>query len=261
MTSPFADRFDFADGGVSRPVFHSGVGPAVLLLHELPGMTPEFWRLGRRIADAGFAVFAPDLYGRAGAREPTRPSLAGGLVRACISRHIHLLATDRASPITDWLRALAQRASEMSERPNVGVVGLCMTGNFAWTLALEPIIQAPVAAAPSLPLGVTQRARAGLHMSAADRERAAVDETPLLAFRFEGDPACGAARFAALRGVFGDRLEAHVLPDLAQNKETGNPFPHALLTKDLVDEEGAPTHDALKRVLAFLEARLRPARS
>jgi len=237
-------------------VLCAGSGPPVILLHELPGFGPEFWRLAQRIARAGFRVFAPSLYQPAEAsasRAADAPGLAAGLLRACISREIHLFASDGAGPLTVWLRALARHLAVQAGHPRVGVVGLCMTGNFAWSVAVEAVVVASVAAEPSLPL---HRSR-GLALSRADaaalRER---PDLPLMVLRFEGDPACRAARIDALRDCVGHgRVHEIRLPDSAQNP-SGNPFPHAVLTRDLIDREGEPTREALDAVIAHLRERL-----
>jgi hypothetical protein len=51
---------EFASGGVSHRVYRKGAGPDVLLMHELPGMTPQFIGLARTIAEAGLAEVAPN---------------------------------------------------------------------------------------------------------------------------------------------------------------------------------------------------------
>lgn len=254
--APFTGVFPFRAEGIGHPVLFAGSGPPVILLHELPGFGPEFWRLAHRIAAAGFRVCAPSLYRPAdasAARAAEAPGLAAGLIRACISREIHLFASDGAGPLTGWLRALARHLATQGGHPRVGVVGLCMTGNFAWSVAVEPVVAASVAAEPSLPL---HRA-AGVALSPADAEALrARHDLPLMVLRFEGDPACRAARIDALRARVGqDRVHEIRLPDAAKNP-AGNPFPHALLTRDLIDREGEPTRAALDAVLAHLRDRL-----
>ena len=54
---------EFASGGVSHRVYRKGAGPDVLLIHELPGMTPQFIGLARTIAEAGFTVHLPLFFG------------------------------------------------------------------------------------------------------------------------------------------------------------------------------------------------------
>ena len=252
---PFAEHAPFYADGAGHEVFHAGAGPPVLLLHELPGQTREFWRFAHWLAEAGFAVLAPDLFSRPG-RPAGRIGLAAATMRVCVSRQIHLLAANRSSPVTSWLRALARAASAERAGASVGVVGMCLTGNFALALALEPCVVAPVASQPSLPIALTARARAALHLSpdekAALRDRR---EVPVMALRFAGDPLCRAARFAALEALVGDRLETHVLPDVAANPR-GNPRPHAVLTRDLIDAHGEPTRAAADRVVQFLRENL-----
>jgi len=255
-TAPFTEIFAFREGEIGHPVLFAGRGPPVILLHELPGFGPEFWRLARYIVESGFTVFTPALYQPADAsatRAAEASGLAAGLIRACISREIHLFASDGTGPLTDWLRALARHLVQRCGHPRVGVVGLCMTGNFAWSVAVEPVVSASVAAEPSLPL---HRAHAvALTPADADALRARED-LPLMVLRFAGDPACRAGRIDTLRACVGaERVQEHVLPDTAKNPQ-GNPFPHAVLTRDLIDRAGEPTRAALDAVIAHLRERL-----
>lgn len=55
------EQFHFDVNGTSRPIYRRGAGPAVILVHELPGITPEAIALARRLASAGFTVFMPSL--------------------------------------------------------------------------------------------------------------------------------------------------------------------------------------------------------
>ncbi len=180
------------------------------------------------------------------------PGLAKGTARICVSREIHAFAGGRSSPVTDWLRALvAKGAAEGHDR--IGVIGLCMTGNFAWALVTEPPVRAAVASEPALPMGPWQRGR--LHLSEAEREALARrTDVPVLNLRFTGDPICTPDKFAALRAV-APRAEEVVIDPAHKNPE-GNPFPHAVLTKDLIDEEGQPTRAAVDRVIGVLRSAL-----
>ena len=47
--------------GVARTVYRLGKGPAVIVLPEVPGMTPLVTAFCRRVADAGFTVVVPSL--------------------------------------------------------------------------------------------------------------------------------------------------------------------------------------------------------
>lgn len=248
---PFLTRFPFAHEDIAHDVYVEGKGPGVLVLHEMPGFIPEFWRFCHWLTAAGFAVYAPDLYSRIGAPR-TKAGVVRGLARACVSREIHLFARNHSSPVTQWLRALARRIHDECGGAGVGAVGMCMTGNFALSLVLEPSVLAAVASEPALPLASS----GALHLSADERNALRTrTETAVMALRFEGDPTCKAARFAALEQVVGERLEAVVLPDSAQNPD-GLPYPHAVLTADLIDADGEPTREAANRVIARLREKL-----
>ena len=52
-----------------------------------------------------------------------------------------------------------------------------------------------------------------------------------------------------------DVLKRIELEDRHQNPD-GNPFPHAVLTKDLIDEDGSATLAARDEVFSFLKSRL-----
>jgi dienelactone hydrolase len=58
----------FVFGGKTRPVFRRGSGPAVIVIHEVPGITPQVAAFANRVADAGFTVYLPHLFG-----EPMKP--------------------------------------------------------------------------------------------------------------------------------------------------------------------------------------------
>jgi hypothetical protein len=57
-------EFKFTYEDETRPVYVQGNGPAVVLLHELPGMIPQCVDLARSIAREGFTVFLPLLFGQ-----------------------------------------------------------------------------------------------------------------------------------------------------------------------------------------------------
>ncbi|MFW5660647.1 MAG: dienelactone hydrolase family protein [Oceanicaulis sp.] len=254
--TPFADTFDFHHESVIHPVLVSGRGPGVVLMHELPGFVPEFWRLARWIERAGFRVYAPALYDHPGTPLEELHQIhgrVGGMARACVSREIRLFAKSGGSPISDWLRALARHVHAECGGPGVAAVGLCLTGNFAWSVAVEPVVLAAVAGEPALPFNEA----GSIHVEPEEAEALGRRENlEVMALRFAGDPSCKAERFAALESLLGERLQTRVLPDAAKNPR-GNPFPHAVLTKDLIAEDGQPTFEAAHEVLGFLTRRLK----
>jgi hypothetical protein len=137
----------------------------------------------------------------------------------------------------------------------VGAIGMCFTGNFALSMMLEPAMLAPVLSQPSLPMF---RA-GGMHIApdelARVKERMEREDLTVLAYRFEGDRFCRAARFADYEAALGDRFVGRVLPDSAALP--GTPMrPHSVVTLHLIDREGEPTRQALDEILDFFRTRL-----
>jgi dienelactone hydrolase len=255
------DSFTFSHDGERRDVYRRGAGPGVVVIHEVPGITPEVARFARRVADEGFTVFLPHLFGTPGKPFSTGYALAG-ILHCCVSREFHVLAERSSSPITEWLRALCREAHRQCGGPGVGAIGMCMTGNFALALMVDESVMAPVLSQPSLPFPLTRAKRAAIHLSDADlatvRARARAG-CGVLGMRFTADPAVPAERFATLARELGDGFEAIEIDSGPGNPHGLPKSAHSVVTKDLVDEAGHPTRAALERVLAFFRERLKPA--
>jgi dienelactone hydrolase len=250
----------FSYDGASRQVFRRGTGPAVVIMHEVPGITPQVAAFATRVADAGFSVYMPLLLGT-----PMRPVsggyIASSLWRACISREFRLLSANQSSPIVDWLRALARHAHAEQGGPGVGAIGMCLTGNFALAMMLDSPMLAPVLSQPSLPFPIGKAAKSSLHASDAEL-KAAHDKIDnhgarILGLRFHEDPACPAERFERLRQEFGDGFEGIEIDPKYANPAGRKPA-HSVVTNHLIDKEGEPTRAALDRVLSFFKERLVP---
>jgi dienelactone hydrolase len=251
--------FPFAHAGRERAVYRKGTGPAVVVMHEVPGISAEVARFARKVVDAGFTVFMPHLFGVLGKK--TNPvNRMGELAKLCISREWHVLAEQRSSPVADWLRALARHVHEEIGGRGVGAVGMCVTGNFALTMTLDPWVVAPVLAHPSFPLPVTARKAAAVHATPETlenaRRRIREEGLKVLGVRFTGDVLfCRAARFETLRRELGEGFEGIEVVG-ASSRLNAEP-PHSVLTIGLVDKEGEPTREAVDRVIGFLAERLR----
>src|SRR6187402_2171229 len=142
---------DITLDGTTKRVHVAGSGPAVIVMTEMPGISPQVARFARWVREAGFTVYMPSLFGRDGAVPQAEEGMAV-LQRACVSAEFRALAGNETSPVTQWLRALARLAHRKCGGPGVGAIGMCFTGNFALTMMLEPAMLAPVLAQPSLPL-------------------------------------------------------------------------------------------------------------
>lgn len=58
---------DIALHEVTKRVYVTGDGPAVIVMTEMPGISPHVARFARWVRDAGFTVYMPSLFGRDGA--------------------------------------------------------------------------------------------------------------------------------------------------------------------------------------------------
>jgi dienelactone hydrolase len=253
------ERFDFSDGRWSRPVYRRGQGPAVIVIHEMPGLHPAVIRFADRVAAAGLSVYCPSLFG-----EPGRPVTSGYALRSmlsglCIRREFHAWATAKSSPIVDWLRALARKAHADCGGRGVGAVGMCFTGGFALAMMTEPAVVAPVLSQPSLPLafgpGGARRAAAvdaSLEEIACARHRFENEGLSMIGLRFRGDPWVPDLRFAALKAAFGAKFDAIEI-DPKDAAPGPMPDPHSVLTLNL--REDGPTKAAEQRVIAFFKER------
>jgi dienelactone hydrolase len=248
----------FEAGGTRRALYRTGRGPAVIVISEMPGITPLVAQFARRVAAVGCTAVLPHLFG-----DPGRPASGGYALRsmapACVSREFVCLARKKTSPITIWLRALAAAEHERCGGPGVGVVGMCFTGGFALAMMVDDTVVAPVLSQPSLPFPLGTRRKADLGISDADlarvKERTAAG-TCVLGLRFSNDPFCFEERFDTLRRELGDAFIAVEI-----DSAPGNPYrhpknAHSVLTEHLVDEEGSPTRAALDQTLAFFRDRL-----
>ena len=260
------DLADFAHrpitlDGVTRTVHVAGSGPAVIVMAEMPGISPHVARFARWVRDAGLTVYLPSLFGRDGAVADARDG-AAVFQRACVSAEFRAFAANASSPVTQWLRALARRAHADCGGPGVGAIGMCFTGNFALSMMLEPAMRAPVLAQPALPLDDPGGLQIAPGELAAVRERLEREDLTVLAYRFEGDRFCTAQRFAAYGQALGGRFVARVLPDSAANPDVPPFFarhvgcPHSVVTAHLIDEAGQPTLAARDEIVAFFVRRL-----
>lgn len=242
-------------GDTRRDVFVAGGGPGVIIIHEIPGITPEVARFARMVRDAGFKVFLPSLLGRPG--KPNGPNyVLQSALRACIAREFTLWKSDETSPIVDWLKLLAADVRKECGGKGVGALGMCLTGNFALAMMVGGDVRAPVLCQPSLPLNDHGGLGVAPKDVAAARDRMEREDLTLRAYRFEGDHLCRAARFEALSGALGARFVGEALPDTAAKPGTFMKNPHSVVTTHLVDEAGSLTRAKVDEIIGFFRASL-----
>lgn len=248
--------FDFDDGRWTRKVFRRGRGPAVIVIHEMPGIHPLVIRFADRVAAAGMTVYLPSLFGDPG-RPVTRGYALGQMFMGmCVRREFNVWRGGRSSPIVDWLRALARKAHGECGGKGVGAVGMCFTGGFALAMMTEPAVVAPVLSQPSMP--VTLFAGKGAIDCTSDeiacaRNRFEAQNLSAIGLRFKSDKLVPDERFATYRREFGERFEGHEFDDA--DSAPGPVNAHSVLTVNLIDEPGSRTKDAEQRVIAFFQER------
>ncbi|GAC1600115.1 MAG: dienelactone hydrolase family protein [Polyangiales bacterium] len=263
---------EFAFDGTARRIFRRGHGPGVVIMPEVPGVTPEVVAFARRVSDAGFTVVVPDLFGVACKPQGAVYSLSV-LTSLCVRREFYLLSARQSSPITHFLRALCRSLHAELGGVGVGAIGMCITGNFALSLMVDGSVMAPVLSQPSLPLPLGADRKAALHISDADlaiAKQRAREGLPLLALRFTCDRLVPDARFDRLRREFGDALHT-IQIDSSKGNPHGLPRnAHSVLTRGLLDPQRSgpaaisdprrapdqPCEDAIAAVIAFFRTQL-----
>ncbi|MBA3302269.1 MAG: dienelactone hydrolase family protein, partial [Acidimicrobiia bacterium] len=222
VTDQPADGFDpltdfekttFTHVGKTRDIYRKGSGPAVIVMAEIPGITPKVARFARHVVDIGCTAIMPVLFGTPGrpgfkGSRPDVPYVVSSIGPACVSKEFAALARGRTAPVTNWLRALAAHEFEVCGGKGVGAVGMCFTGGFALGMMVDEHVLAPVLSQPSLPIGPSAKKKADLHLSPEDlarvKQRIEQDDVCVLGVRFTGDKLSPPERFASLRRELGD---------------------------------------------------------
>jgi dienelactone hydrolase len=231
---PGWDLSSYTAGARTFPTYRRGSGPGVIVIHEIPGITPKVQAFAEEVVDAGFTVVMPSLMGTPG--EPQGlGSILKVLPKVCISSEFNTWARNKTSPVTEWLRALAKDLHAELGGPGVGALGMCFSGGFALAMMVDGDVAAPV------PFPVTPGLRGDLNLSPADlssvKEQAAAG-CQVLGLRYKGDPAVG-TRFETLRRELGD---AFLAVELEGRR-------HSVVTEDR-------DQASVDRVLAFFQEKL-----
>ena len=237
-------RREFTADGRARVVFRRGSGPGVIVIHEVPGITPKVAQFANDVIDAGFTVVLPSLVGTPGRVVSVR-YVAASMIQVCVAREFTVWALQQTSPIIRWLRALAADLHESVGGPGVGAVGMCFSGGFALGMMVDDVMVAPVLSQPSLPFAVGKPARhADLNLSPNDAIRVAeraAGGCEVLGLRFDHDKLVG-TRFESLRALLGDAFIAVELPSTSKRD-------HSVLTEQRDDA-------SVRRVIEFLQSKL-----
>lgn len=256
----------FVEPDASMVIYRKGTGPAVLVITELPGISPQVLGFADMVVASGCTAILPDLFGVAGKdflslSRPARLAYAlTTVVKVCISREFTTFASGRSSPVVERLRRLAAKEHERCGGPGVGVVGMCFTGGFALAMAVDPRVLAPVLSQPSSPSNFSRAHRYGIDSDAEAMgvvaDRCAKEGLQVLGLRFKGDPHVPADRFRYLKDKLGSGFVAVELEQSQGNPNGALPQRHSVLTNDLIERPGEPTYEARERVLRLFQEKL-----
>lgn len=234
---------EFSAAEMTFPTYRRGAGPGIVVIHEIPGVTPLVIKFANEVVERGFTVIMPSLTGTPG-KAPAMPYIGTELTKVCIAKEFTTFALNQTSPIIAWLRALARNLHDEVGGPGVGAVGMCFSGGFALGMMVDDIMLAPVLSQPSLPLPIGKKRGADLNLSPDDAaavvERAS-NGCQVLGLRFTEDASVG-DRFATLRDLLGDAFIAIELP-------SANKRDHSVLTEQRDDA-------SVERVLDFFVEKL-----
>lgn len=230
-------RVDYRAAGWNFKVYRIGEGPTVILLHELPGMTGEDIRLARMIAKEHFTVYLPLFFG-----DPGHSAAGRNLIVSSLDGDFHPFARHEASPAVEWVRGFGNWLAQSRPGIKIGIVGMCLTGNFAVPLARESWFGAGVMSQPALPtyssaLGVSD-----------DDLRRVPANSALLYFRFIGDTKSPHAKLVAFKTAL-PLVETYEIAATCRHRT------HSVLAEDYVATDG--TEAAFNRMIEVFHERLR----
>jgi dienelactone hydrolase len=248
-------KSSFIGGGLTHDVYEKGSGPGVVLIPELPGMTPEVLGLADYLVDRGFTVAVPSPFGTPGRKASVGYTLRT-VARLCVSAEFRAFALDAHRPITDFLRAVAADLAMRTPGAGVGVIGMCFAGGFALATAIEGSVLASVLSQPAVPFPISRARRLDPGASAAEMDaiaaRAADDNLCLLGLRFSEDSGAPRTRFRAIKDKLGDAFEVIELDSSAGNTDGYPRGAHSVLTNEVRETPPNSAYAARERVAVFL---------
>ncbi|MFF1819942.1 dienelactone hydrolase family protein [Kribbella sp. NPDC058245] len=254
-------RAPFTGAGQTYDCFEKGEGPGIVMIPEIPGLTPDVLGYAEHLVSEGFTVVIASPFGTPGKPESALYVL-GVVARLCVSKEFRAFATNAQRPITQYLRAVAVDLAARTPGRGVGVIGMCFTGGFGLATAVEDVVKAPVLSQPSVPLPLTAKMRRdpGLSRQELDviKERTRTDGLCVLGVRFSKDSMAPADRFATLRSELGDAFEVIELDSGPGNPDGYPKSAHSVLTREVRENPPNSAFHARARTVEFFRERLSP---
>lgn len=126
-------------------VTHSPGNP-MLLLHELPGLTPGALDFALTLEKKGRRVYAPLLFGGYGQQKGL-----GALPQIWATGRWNTLSGDSPGPILDDTWAMLNQIAKEQPGKSIMVAGNCLTGNLPLDLIAHPQVSTALICQPALP--------------------------------------------------------------------------------------------------------------
>jgi len=250
-------NFNHASEGIQHQIWvlqgDSGRVP-LLVLHELPGFTPEFIALCQRLADEGFAIYAPLYFGHTGENSTVMNPL-----RVLANPNWSVRTSNHTCKELQWTRRLVTEVANRHAGKRVGVIGNCLTGGFPLALVTDPHVYAAVLSQPAIPLNCSRKAAYSPGYSPGDwvgiQEAVKRRGIPIFALRFAKDEISPPERFETYRAALGTDL---FLDRSIPCEEYGDipVHAHAVLTGCYKDNSSNACHVRYVEMLAYLRAQL-----
>lgn len=236
--------------GTSHRIYRGGKGPAVLILHEIPGLYPADIDLASRVAKCGFTAVIPVFFGKPGDDHAVRNLLFQCFVPFT---QFHCWIPDVTSRAAHWLAKLVPELHRECGGKGVGVIGMCLTGSLPLALIRVPEVKAAVLCQPTNPFVWKH----SLDISKDDLQ-AAIErrELTVLAIKFSGDGKSPHQRFETLRKKFTSHFSELIIKSGKEGSALGR-AQHSVLGGDYDHgPTAAATREAFDRVIRYLDERL-----
>jgi len=132
-----------------KAVFQTRQGSSpLLLLHELPGLTPGSLELATTLSstETSYRVYLPLFFGKQGQQKAFL-----GLLQTKASRRWTVNNPNQFGPVQDDLNQLIAHISTLHPEQPITVIGNCLSGDLALDSLRNPLVETVVVCQPALP--------------------------------------------------------------------------------------------------------------
>lgn len=241
----------------------------MVVLHELTGQTPETFALAEKLirnrnGNGGYRVFLPCFFGNPNSRvNPLRGAIH------CVGAEFRGLSSGKLTPAMEYVKQLCSKLVEDKPIRELGIIGMCMTGEFALAALTDPKLNivAPIVAQPGLPLTPPNKTQLPCDVLRQVRNRLETENRVVLGLRNEFDqiPLVGnyvrqnaspPERFTLLKNTLRDQFEGWEV-EAAGHSTLTFPTENSCLHRFGDRSQKSQLPGALELVLDFLDEKLK----